>query len=148
MKWEIFAKRLTSTMHMWCLVFTTCSAKAQDLVLPSLLAKTCSLTLWSIDQPISPMYEDPHNMWWQKDISKSIGFTWSLTDFKEPLMVLRGLKVEGTLCFLRILTIFSAIPWMKRRWALECRSNVSVLTLRSLPSLMKALINLSSLGYF
>lgn len=60
MKWEIFAKSLTSTMHMWWLVFTACSAKAQDLVLPSLLAKTCSLTLWSIDQPISPMYEDPH----------------------------------------------------------------------------------------
>lgn len=61
-------------------------------------------------------------------------------NFKELLMVLRGLKVEGTSCFFKVLLILFVVPWMKGRWTLELQSMGYFLILGPLLAFWKALI--------
>jgi len=53
-------------------------------------------------------------------------------------MVLRGLKEEETLVFLRRWAILSVVPWIYRRKTLEIGSTRARLTLGSLLALWKA----------
>ena len=68
-----------------------------------------------------------------------LGVNRVLNKMKRTSLVLRGLKEEWILCFLKILAILSVVPWIKGRWTPEDQSLGSILLLGHFSAFWKAL---------
>lgn len=92
-------------------------------VSPTMIDVSCML-LNPVFYGVNNLYNigGPIGTWDYIKIFQFLGSIISLIDVREIWMVFRVLKLEGTLCYLRIQTILLVVPEIKRSWTQVTRS--------------------------